>query len=356
MITAVNNPENISAGKKRRRRLLIIAGPLALLIVGGLFYLFGGRYATTDNAYVKSYKVSISPEVEGRVDSVRVGDNARVHKGDILFTIERQPYEIALAQAEGNLGTVRSDILSMRADYRQRQAETADAEENVRYQQRELNRFSALARTNTVAQAKLDQVRHDYNDAVSNRESLKQELAAQAAKIGGDVNAPLEQDPHYRQAQAALDKAKLDLARTQVSAPIDGIVANMNLRAGEFVAPGLPLFSVVNDHTIWIEANFKETDLTDVRAGQPVDIEIDTYGGRSWRGKVASITPATGAEFSILPAENSSGNWVKVVQRLMVRIEFTDYDGNPPLAAGMSSYVRIDTGHNRLSRMFGARP
>ncbi|MEJ0010511.1 MAG: HlyD family secretion protein [Alphaproteobacteria bacterium] len=166
---------------------------------------------------------------------------------------------------------------------------------------------------------------------------------------------PIEATPQYQQAKAQLDKAQLDFSHVDVAAPRDGTVANVNVRAGDFSAIGLPEFSLLDSTHLWIEANFKETDLTRVRAGQPVTIAVDTYPGKTWHGTVASLTPATGNEFSLLPAENSSGNWVKVVQRLMVKVEFTDYDGKPPLASGMSSTVDIDTGANRLHRMFGGK-
>lgn len=338
----------------QRHLALLIGGPLLVLVVGVALFLFGGRFVETDNAYVKANKVSISAEVTGRVISVDVTDNARVKSGQQLFVIDREPFEIAVAAAEANLAKVSADIDSMKADYWQKQAELEGAEENVRYQEVEFNRYDKLSKSNAVALARVDQARHDRDTALQNRDALKQELASELAKIGGDADMPKEEHPEYMQAQAQLDKAELDLSHVVVVAPADGIVSNLNLRPGAYVTAGVPLFSEVDDKHVWIEANFKETDLTHVKPGQHAEMTVDAYPGKKWDAVVASITPATGAEFSILPSQNSSGNWVKVVQRVMVRIELTSYDGAPQLSAGMSANARIDTGHTRLTRWFSA--
>lgn len=345
---------NLRAGGNRRHLLLLTAGPALIVLVGGYFYLAGERYVSTDNAYLKSDKVSISAEVNGRVTAVDVEDNSAVKAGQHLLSIDRAPFEIAVAQAEANLAAAQADIESMRADYRQKKEQLAQAEDNVAYQEKEFARNAPLAKSNAIAQARFDEVRHARDDSIRSRDALKQELASEAAKIGGDLNTPLQEHPRYRQAAAALDKARLDLSHVDVLAPTDGVAANVTLRPGAFIAAGLPLFSLVEDKRIWIEANFKETDLTHVRQGQTATVQVDTYPGKTWTGTVESVTPATGSEFSILPAQNSSGNWVKVVQRLMVRINMQNYDGTPPLASGMSAYVTIDTGHSRLGRWFSS--
>jgi membrane fusion protein (multidrug efflux system) len=340
--------------KKRRHLMLLVGGPAALLMVGLCLFVLSGRNVETDNAYVKADKVSISAEVSGAVASVDVKDNTRVKAGQVLFTIDKQPFEIAVAAAQANLANVEADLESMKADYWQKEAELQGAEENVRYLQNEFSRYDKLAKSNAVAVARLDEARHLRDTAIQNRDALKQELASELAKIGGDADLPMEEHPRYMQAAAQLEKAQLDLSRVQVHAPADGIVSNVTLRPGAYVTTGVPLFSEVDDTHMWIEANFKETDLTHVRAGQMATVKVDAYPGHTWKAKVVSITPATGAEFSILPSQNSSGNWVKVVQRVMVRIELDKYDGAVPLAAGMSSDVSIDTGSNRMGRWFGA--
>jgi membrane fusion protein (multidrug efflux system) len=343
----------LSLEEDRRRKILVVAGPALLALIALTVYLGGGRHVSTNNAYVKNETFTISAEVGGRIESVNIGDNSRVKKGDVLFTLEQAPFVLAVQLAEAALTRAESDIDAMRSGYLQKRAELASAEEKLRFKAGEHARFSKLAKSNVVSGAQFDQITHDRNEASQEANALRNELAGELAKIGGDFDMPLTEHPRYKEARATLDKAKLDLDHTTLRAPSDGIAANVDLSRGEYVNLGLPLFSIVNDRKVWIEANFRETDLTYVRAGQPVAILIDTYGGQVWHGRVASVAPATGAEFTLLPPQNSSGNWVKVVQRIMVRIEFDDYDGAPPLAAGMSCDVTIDTGHSRFGRWLG---
>ncbi|MES2906024.1 MAG: HlyD family secretion protein [Pseudomonadota bacterium] len=338
---------------KQERFTLIAAGPVLLFLVGALFYLWGERFVGTDNAYIKSDKVLIAAEVSGRVTAISVKDNDRVKVGQVLFQIDKAPYEIAFAQADANLAAVKSDVEAQRATYQARIADLKSAEDNVRYQQGEYNRYAQLVKTGAGAKQRLDEAQHDRDTAVSSANAAKQAVAAVLSQLGGNPDEPLEQNARYRQAKALLDKVRLDLDRTDVKAPIDGVVANVNAVVGSYVTTALPLFSLVDDAHPWVEANFKETDLTYVRPGQPALIDVDTYPSHEWRAKVISVTPATGAEFSILPPQNASGNWVKVVQRIMVRLEFENYKGAPPLAAGMSANVDIDTRYRRISRMFG---
>jgi membrane fusion protein (multidrug efflux system) len=329
---------------------MVILGPLVLALLGAGFYLFTGRKVETDNAYIKADKTSISAEVQGKVIQVNVKDNMRVHKGDVLFLIDPEPFQIAVRQAEAALSSVRTEIESMRADYQQKKAELARAEESVRYRRKEYNRFRDLAARKVIPKEKGDQARYDFNAAEKERDAARQEAEADLAKLGGNPDISTEEHPRYKEARAALEKAQLDLARVKVTAPSDGVVAHVDLEPGEYTAPGLPLFTLLDDSHPWVEANFKETDLTYVRPGQPARVTVDTYPGVIWHGRVVTITPATGAEFSILPPQNSSGNWVKVVQRIMVRVELADSSANPPLAAGMSSVVSVDTGANRIVR------
>ncbi len=342
-------------GKPRSRKMtVLIFGPLALIIIGAGFYLFGDRYISTDNSYVKAEKTSISAEVSGKIIKVNVKDNSRVAKGDELFLIDPEPFQIAVSRAEANLNKVRTEIESMRSDYHQKLAELARSDESVRYRESENKRYKDLVAKDAVSKEKSDEVRFDFNAAAKDRDAVKQEVESLKAKLGGDPDIAAEKHPNFKQAKAELEKAQLDLSRVKIIAPSDGVVANVTMEPGEYTATGLPLFTLVNDRAQWIEANFKETDLTHVRPGQHAELKVDTYPGVTWDATVISITPATGSEFSILPAQNSSGNWVKVVQRIMVRLELEDSQGKPPLAAGMSTYVTVDTGANRLHRMFSA--
>ncbi|HVY13264.1 MAG TPA: HlyD family secretion protein [Alphaproteobacteria bacterium] len=348
-----------AAVKRRRfsqRQLYIMFGvPAAILIVGVLFFLFTGREVSTDDAYVKADKVAISPEVTGPVVKVEVTDNSRVKAGQVLFHIDPAPFQIALNEAQAKLDTARTSLQSLRADYRAKEAELDRAEEKLRYMQHEYERFRNLVASKAAPAAQLDEAQHNRNDAQKSRDELRLQLDSLLAKLNGAPDQPVDDFPAVRQALAALDKAKLDLSRTDVKSPIDGIAGNVTLNPGEYAVNGAPLFTVVDDRHLWVEANFKETQLTHIHPGQAADVKVDVYPGQTWHGTVASITPATGSEFSILPAQNSSGNWVKVVQRIMVRIELKPEDGQPPLAVGMSTNVDIDTGATRLGRFFGAK-
>ncbi len=334
-----------------QKRTLLLAIAATALIGGACVYSLGGRYVSTDNAYLKAPKISISPEVAGKVTEVLVTDNTRVKQGDLLFRIDEQPFAIALRGAEADLAGVGSDIGGLQADYQQKKAELERAEENIRYQQQEYDRYRQLMATSAVAAAKVDEAKHLLTEATKARDSALQEMMAEEARLSGNPALPAQQQPRYLQAVSAVDKAQLDLTRTTVTAPSNGIVASVTLEPGEYVTPGQPLFSLVDDSHIWIEANFKETDLTYVRPGQKAEVEVDTYPGHHWNATVASITPATGVEFSLFPPQNSSGNWVKVVQRIMVRLEIDKQDKDFPLAAGMSTLVTIDTGKTRVARM-----
>lgn len=337
----------------RKKMAIVIMGPLVLALLGGGFYLFGDRYVSTDNAYIKAEKTSISPEISGKIIKVDIKDNTRVSKGQELFVIDPEPFQIAVNHAEANMNNVRTEIESLRSDYQQKMAELAGKEESVRYYDAETKRYQALAAKSAASKEKSDAMYHEFLSAQKDRDAAKQEAESLKAQLGGNPDIPVEEHPRYMQAKTELEKAQLDLSRIRILAPSDGVAANVNMEPGEYTATGLPLFTLVNDHDLWIEANFKETDLTYVRAGQSAEIEVDTYPGVTWHATVTSVTPATGAEFSILPPQNSSGNWVKVVQRIMVRLELADNEGKPPLAAGMSSLVTIDTGSNRLERVFG---
>ena len=338
---------------KSRKMAMLVFGPLVLIILGVGFYLFGDRYISTDNAYVKAGKVSISAEVTGKIIKVNVKDNSRVAKGDELFMIDPEPFQIAVSRSEANLGNVRTEIESIRSGYLQKLAELTREEDTVRYRESEYKRYKDLAAKNAIPEERRDQALHDFNAAEKDRDAAKQDAESLKAQLGGNTETPTEQHPRFMQAKAELEKAQLDLSRIKIVAPVDGVAANVTLQPGEFTAAGLPLFTIVNDSAPWIEANFKETDLTHVRVGQDAEIEVDTYPGVTWKAKVASITPATGSEFSILPPQNSSGNWVKVVQRIMVRLELEHQDAAYPLGAGMSVHVTVDTGATRLQRRSG---
>jgi membrane fusion protein (multidrug efflux system) len=334
-----------------RRRLirlvLLTVGPLLVVIASAWVYLAGGRYVSTDDAYVKTHLISINAQVAGQVTAVNVRNNQRVAAGDPLFEIDPASYQIALAQAEADLANTSSQIASLRASYLEKTAMLRNAEANIRFQQTEYNRQTQLQATGNAAQQRVDQAKVNLEQAQQQADVARQQMAGIQAQLGGDVNAAVETTPQYKAALARRDNAALALSRTRIVAPTAGVVANVTLRPGDYIGSGVPIFSLAEADQVWIDANFKETDLTHVTAGQAATIKVDTYPGITWTAKVESISPASGGEFSILPAQNSSGNWVKVVQRIPVRLVIDPRPDAPQLRAGMSVSTTIDTGHRR---------
>jgi membrane fusion protein (multidrug efflux system) len=330
------------------RRILLILGPLVVL-AGSLFaYMSGGRYVSTDNAYVHAGKLTVATDVSGVVANVAVHDNQQVAKGQVLFTLDDEPFRIALAGAEANLGTVRNQIATQQATYRQKVAQIAQAKTDVAFYETNFQRQQDLLKRGVAAQATFDQAKRDLDAARDRLLMAQRDADAALAQLGGNADAPIEDNPNYLEAQAQVDKARRDLRRTIVVAPIPGIVTNVDaLQVGEYLPAAQAAFSLVSSADVWIEANPKESDLTYLKSGAPAIITIDAYPGREWRATVSSLSPATGAEFSVLPAQNATGNWVKVVQRVPIRLRVEMPAGAPPLRTGMSAYVEIDTGHQR---------
>lgn len=339
-----------AAPVKRRRRwlrpLLLIAGPLAVIVGGTVWYYSGGRYISTENAYIHADKVAVSAQVAGPIQTVAVKENQAVAKGDVLFQIDRGTYEIAVEQAEANLQSVRQDVQALKETYQQEKASAELAQTNLEYAQRRYDRQAKLLKNNVVSQATLDDVQNALDKAEQQIKLDRFLMRTTLARIGGSADVPVEKTAQYQQAKAQLDQAQLDLAHTTVKAPFNGVAGNTP-EPGQYVTPGSAVLSLVSSDGIWIDGNFKETQLTYVKPGQAVDIEVDAYPDQVWQGTVASVSPATGSEFSVLPAQNATGNWVKVVQRIPVRIAVdTEADG-PVLRAGMSTQVEIDTHHQR---------
>jgi membrane fusion protein (multidrug efflux system) len=348
--TAVAEPRPRQPAPERRRRwlrrVLLLLGPALVLIVGGYFYITGGRYVDTDDAYVQADVAAVTAEVSGPIVEVDVRENEQVDPGQVLFRLDQRPFEIALAQAEAALSKAGNDVRALKASYRQKQQELELARKDVAFAEQEFERQAKLAKRDFASQAKYDEAEHNLAVARQRVAVTEQELRGLLADLAGDPDIPVEQHPTYLEAKAARDKAALDLQHAAVRAPFAG-VASKKPDLGDYVNAGTPVMSVVADQGVWVDANFKETDLTHVQPGQPATVQVDTYPDREWPATVESISQATGAQFSVLPAQNASGNWVKVVQRIPVRIALRTEPGDPPLRAGMSVTAEIDTGHRR---------
>lgn len=344
-------PASVPAARSRRPRLrwiLLTLGPLVVLAGVIYAYLSGGRYVSTDNAYVRADKIAISTEVAGTVADVAVTNDQQVQAGQVLFRLEDEPYRIALDAAKAQLALVGNELEALQATYRQKLDSIAKAEADTAYYARDYDRQKELAARQNTPQAKLDESQRNLSTSQQQISMMRNEAAATLAMLEGDPKAPVRNYARYRQAQSQVDKAERDLRLATVLAPRTGIVTNVDkLQKGMYLAVGQTAVSLVATDRVWVEANPKESDLGTVRPGQPATVTVDTYPGVVWRGTVDTISPATGAEFAVLPAQNSSGNWIKVVQRIPVRIRLDQIEGRPPLRAGMSANIDIDTGKRR---------
>ena len=329
------------------RFVLLIIIPVIALVAGGIWYEQSGRYVTTENAYVKAHVIAVSTNVDGRVESVPIRENQLVRTGELLFRIDPEPFRFMVRRAEAQREAARRDIDATRAEYNQIVSEIEAAKANVAYYEREAERQRQLARKNVTTGRRLDEAEFNLTSATRGVATLRQKLRTVLAKLGGDPDRPTEQHPDYMTAENELAMAELQLGYTEIRTPVDGIVTRLKLEPGEWVNAGESAFGLISVHETWIEANLKETQLTHVREGQAVTAEVDAYPDHVWHARIGSISPATGAEFSVLPPQNASGNWVKVVQRLPVRIELEQTTDQPPLRAGMTATISIDTQHQR---------
>jgi membrane fusion protein (multidrug efflux system) len=331
--------------RARLRWVLLVVIPLIAAAVGGYFYLMSGRYISTDNAYVGAQKVLITPDISGKINQVMVAEGQRVNAGDALLEIDPQPFRLSVMQAEARLAGVRTEFTNLKTNLASTTRRIALARETVDLKQRDVERKNTLLANRTGSQMDMDNALNAVVVAKTQLEQLEQQEQGIRNQLLGNPDLPIAQYPPYAQADAVLDQAKRDLDHTVLRAPIAGMATQVSsIQMGRYVTAGTPVFSLIDDTRPWVDANPKETDITHLRIGQPVEISVDTFPGRKFRGTVAAVSPGTGAQFAILPPQNASGNWVKVVQRVPVRIEFAQTEDVRDLRAGMSVTVDIDTG------------
>jgi membrane fusion protein (multidrug efflux system) len=358
--TAAEPRRRLLAGLRTYRRLLLLVVlPLVAVIGGTAFYLNGGRYVTTDDAYVGAQKVLITPDISGKIEKVVVRDGQRVNEGDILFEIDPVPFRLALQQAQANLATAKTNYDTLKSNI-QIYGQMGDlAQQGVDLKRRDVDRKTSLVRSNVGSQLDLDNSTTALVTASAQLELLKQQIATAKNQLLGNPDLPLEQFPPYAMAKAALDQAQRNLDHSVLRAPMNGTATQVDsIQLGRFVAAGTPVFSIIDTTKPWVDANPKESDFTYVAVGQKVTVDVDAFPDHVFKGTVGSLSPGTGAQFAILPPQNATGNFVKVVQRVPVRITFDANDKMvEKLKAGMSSYVSIDTNHRRsLAGLLGFSP
>jgi membrane fusion protein, multidrug efflux system len=345
--------------RKYRRFLLLVVLPTAAVLGGMAFYLSGGRYVTTDDAYVGAQKVLITPDISGKIEKVVVREGQRVNEGDTLFEIDPVPFRLALQQAQANLATAKTNYENLKSNI-QIYGQMGDlAQQGVDLKRRDVDRKTSLVKSNFGSQLDLDNSTTGLVTASAQFELLKQQISTAKNQLLGNPDLPLEEFPPYALAKAALDQAQRNLDHTVLRAPMNGTAAQVDsIQLGRFVVAGAPVFSIIDTSRPWVDANPKESDFTYVAVGQPVTVDVDAFPDHVFKGTVGSLSPGTGAQFAILPAQNATGNFVKVVQRVPVRIYFDANDKMvQKLKAGMSSYVSIDTNHRRsLAGVLGFSP
>jgi membrane fusion protein (multidrug efflux system) len=335
------------ARRKRRRglrMLLMVSVPLLLVVGGGYVWVTGGRFQETENANLRQPRVTVAAEIAGRVTEVKVAENMSVAAGDTLFAIDPEPYRIAMEQANAALEGARLQVEQLRAAYSQSVTREAIARDSVTYLQSELDRQKSLTDKGIGTQSDLDTAQHDLATAREEQAAAQQGIASARAALGGDPEIATDSHPTVLAALATRDKAAWQLGLTTVRAPADGVVSQASsFKPGQMVSAGTALFTLVETGDSWIEANFKETQLTHMQVGQTAEVRIDAFPDRPLRATVQSIGAGTGAEFSLLPAQNATGNWVKVTQRIPVRLKLDDEALAGRLRTGMSATVEVDT-------------
>ncbi len=339
-------PRKRSARRVLRVALMIVV-PLVAAVVALYLYASGGRYVVVENAYLKANIIVVSADVSGRVVSVNVEDNQLVKPGERLFAIDPLPFRIAVAEADAHLQVIRTDVEQLRFEVREAQAEAGEARERQRFLAQQFERQKKLEQLGMGSEEAYDEALYELRMGEQSLRKLAQRISRSLAALEGNPDLPMQEHPRFRRAMAVREQAAVDLARTVIKAPAAGVISNMRLQAGEYVKQGSAIFSLIETSRVWVEANLKETELTNIALGQSATVVVDAYPDYTWRAAVHSIAPTTGAEFALLPPQNATGNWVKVVQRVPVSLRIERSDDEPVLRAGMTVTVSIDTERDR---------
>lgn len=350
----------LMAGMRRYRRLLLLVVlPLVAAIAGLAFYLNGGRYVTTDDAYVGAQKILITPDISGKIINIAVKEGQQVSPGDTMFQIDPVPFQLAVAQARARLDDARSSHDNFVDNVKLYDQTIEIVNAGIALKQRDVDRKTTLAKSSFGSQLDLDNSATALVTAQAQLQLVRQQRSTALNQLLGNPDLPLDQFPAYMQAKAALDDAQRNLDLTTVRAPMAGVATQVEqIQLGRFIAAGTPVFSIIDIANPWVDANPKESDFTYVAVGQAVTIDVDAFPDHVFKGTVGSLSPGTGAQFAILPPQNATGNFVKVVQRVPVRIYFDSNDKYVrKLKSGMSAYTSIDTGHRRsLASLLGFSP
>lgn len=335
----------------QKHRLFLLAGVPILFFLGlSIIYLFSGRYVSTDDAYVQAAKAAISSNVSGEVTKIFVQDNQYVKKGTPLFSLDDRPYKIAVSKARAQLINSRLQVQALKATYMQRLSNVKKAQHTFIYQQQEYNRQKKLAASGISSQMQLNKSTHALQNAAEQLTAARQQKANVLASLNNNSHINVDEHPLVQQAKAQLNRASLNLEYTLIKAPIDGIVTKVEqVQPGDYIHAGAMVFALISNKDVWVEANLKETQITRVRPGQSAVIVIDAYRNKKISGYVASSSPGTGSTFSLLPPENATGNWVKITQRVPVRIAINYVETMSFLKSGLSAEVTVDTHHHKIS-------
>jgi membrane fusion protein (multidrug efflux system) len=338
--------------RKQLRMILLVALPAIAIVLGAAFWLMGGRYISTDNAYVGAQKVLITPDISGKIVHIAIVEGQHVNTGDELFTLDPLPYRLALDAAKGKLDAARSGYDKLKTNLKSLVTLADLAQKNVELKKRDLDRKTALMNSQAGSRADVDTAESNMVTAQLQAQFTVQQRESTLNQLLNNPDLPLADFPEYAQAKAALDDAQRNLDHTTVRAPMSGTATQVdNIQLGRFIAAGGPILSVIDDQAPWVEANPKETDITYLRVGQSATLDVDSFPDHTFKGHVVAVSPGTGAQFSILPPQNATGNWVKVVQRVPLRIAFDKDENTRLLRSGMSVNVEIDTGHSRIPFM-----